>query len=161
MHKDAGAAHGYDEAADAVLPPPHERPVDPDEHLWHTESFAAITDEPERRKKLATGLAVLGVSTIALCTFAGVKLASMAGVTPPSPPRYVITEQAQAQAAAAQRRDAAPPPRPLVPAPPRPVVAGPPAPAKPRSTENARSGNDDDKDSNKASKAKKKRKKSD
>jgi hypothetical protein len=125
-------ALAYAEAVDGLLPPPLEEPVDPDEQLWHTASFPAVTDEPERRRKLTTGLAVLGASTLGLCGFAGVKLAAMAGVTPPSAPRYVISDQVQAALGRAQQQDALRPPA-VGPQPALPAAVGPPTPVRPRS----------------------------
>lgn len=153
---DGYQADGCDAAAAAVLPPPREQPFDPDEQLWHTGSFAAITDEPARRRKLATGLTVLGVSTLGLCGFAGVKVAALAGMTPPSPPRYVITEQAQGDGL--REPEAPPAPLTVVPQTAPPAAATPtsrPRPAAKPRTHDGDSGDD------KPSKAKHRRKKSD
>jgi hypothetical protein len=164
MRSGGNGADGHDEAAHALLPPPRELPLDPGEQLWHTASFPAVTDGPERRRKVTTGLAVLGVSTLGLCGFAGVKVAAMAGVTPPSPPRYVISEQAQQQLDEAQHRDQLPAPPAVDPQPPQPVAVTAPAPGRHRAADPSRTKSRDKDDSrdgdDKPSKAKH-RKKSD
>ena len=139
MRPDGSGAHeigGADEIdeADTVLPPPRGLPIDPDDKLWHTGSFAAVTDEPEprRKRKLTAGLAFLGAATTAVCTYAGVELAGIAGLNPPSPPRYVINEQANAQPGVvnAQPGDVnSQPGNVLVPSPALPPQAIPPGPA--------------------------------
>lgn len=104
-----GGIDGIDDA-DAVLPPPPGAPFDPDDQLWHTASFAAIADArpPQRKRKLTAGLACLGAAATAMCTYAGVELAGFVGLNPPSPPRYVVNEQANGQQGDAPQADSPP-----------------------------------------------------
>ena len=145
--REIDGADGID-GADTVLPPPRGLPIDPDDTLWHTGSFAAVTDEPapQRKRKLTAGLAFLGAATTAVCTYAGVELAGIAGLDPPSPPRYVINEQANAQQGDTPLPAVAPPPRPALP--PRPATVDPrsPVPGTPATTRGqVRDDNDRDK----------------
>src|SRR5581483_10635046 len=97
MRPDGTDADGLDDV-EAVLPPPRELPLDPDDRLWHTAGFAAVRDEaPRRTLKLTAGMSALGVATLAVFVFAGLERAGAAGLAPPSPPRYVIDERANAQ----------------------------------------------------------------
>ena len=93
MRQDAGATGWIDDAS-AVLPPPLDESAPARDELWHTASFAAITREPTPRRKLTVGLAFLSVALVAVCSYAGVQLAALGGLTPPSPPRYVVTDVA-------------------------------------------------------------------
>lgn len=138
------ATVGFDGVED-VLPPPRELAVDPDDRLWHTASFAAVTEEPPRRKlKLTAGMSFLGIATVAVCAYAGVELAGIAGVSPPSPPRYVIDQQADARQGEAQHLEQAPPPLPAAAPVPPAAGAGPPAPGRSAATRAMR-GHDGDK----------------
>lgn len=126
MRADIGGTDMPDDAAWLLPPPPEEHP-DPTDQLWHTATFAAITPTPAPRRKLTAGLTALGLTTVAVCGFAGVKLAAVAGLTPPSPPRYVITDQPQAVSqASAHTPPGAPVPEPAAPPPPVVVPAPPP-----------------------------------
>ena len=88
---------GTDGCGDAgsVLPPPRDQPGAAGDELWHTATFAAITDRPPPRRRLRAGLVLLGLASVAVCGYAGIQLAVMTGFTPPSPPRYVIPDQTQ------------------------------------------------------------------
>jgi hypothetical protein len=103
---DARAAGWLDDAS-AVLPPPREGSAAGRDELWHTASFAAIHEPPPRRG-LSIGLAVLGIAVMAVGGYAGVRLAALGGLTPPSPPRYVLTEQAAAHPVVASSRQSVP-----------------------------------------------------
>ena len=91
MWSDLGA-DGCDDAS-AVLPPPRDHSGPARDELWHTATFAAITDRPAARRRLRAGLALLGLTSVVVCGYAGVQLAMLAGLTPPSPPRYVIPDR--------------------------------------------------------------------
>lgn len=151
MRPEGNGADGFDEAerfaeVEDVLPPPRELPVDPDDRLWHTASFAAVADdEPARRKlKLTAGMSFLGAATVAVCAFAGFELAGIAGVSPPSPPRYVIDQQADARQGEAQHVDPGPAPLPAAAPPPPAAGTRPPTPDRTTITRDRRRGDDSD-----------------
>jgi hypothetical protein len=83
-----------DDAA-VVLPPLVPGPGDQwgTDDLWQPEDVAVLARPPAPRRNLAVGMVALTGATVGVCAYAAGQLVIIGGLGPPSPPRYVLTNQ--------------------------------------------------------------------
>ncbi|HEY2206278.1 MAG TPA: hypothetical protein VGH99_17545 [Pseudonocardia sp.] len=85
----------------ALLPPLEESGRS--DAMWHTSTFAAVAPAARGRRKFTLGMGALSLGALALLGYTGMQVAILLGLTPPSPPRYVLTHAPVERPAAVER----------------------------------------------------------
>jgi hypothetical protein len=74
--------------------PPQDRIDAGQRELWHANTGAPSSRDPETTRKLSLGMAGLALGTLLVLCFLGYEAASMLGLGPTSPPRVVVEANA-------------------------------------------------------------------